>query len=56
MLGWFAVLSQKSKLVVSAILFSAWMGLLVFGWTFGGTVYLLLLASLILFPWKSLKA
>jgi len=55
-LGWFAVLSQKSKLVVSTILFSTWMSLLLFGWTFGGAVYLLLLACLVLFPWKALKA
>jgi hypothetical protein len=41
--------------VASAILFSAWMALLFFGHTFGGTVYLLLFASLALFPWKALK-
>jgi hypothetical protein len=43
-------------LVISAILFSAWMLLLFFGHTFGGAVYLLFGAALALFPWKSLKA
>ena len=51
-----AMLSQRSKLVTSAVLFSAWMALLLFGFTFGGTVYLLLLASVVLFPWKALKS
>jgi len=31
------------------------MALLFFGWTFGGSVYLLLLVSVVLFPWKALK-
>ena len=49
------VLAPTPRLVASAILFSAWMALLFFGHTFGGTVYLLLFASLALFPWKALK-
>jgi len=48
------VLSPISRLAISAILFSAWMALLFFGWTPGGAVHLLLLASLVLFPWKVL--
>lgn len=50
-----AVLTPIPRLVISAALFSAWMALLFFGFAFGGAVYLLLLASLALFPWKALK-
>jgi hypothetical protein len=32
------------------------MALLLFGWTLGGAVYLLLLASLVVFPWNALKS
>lgn len=50
-----AVLSPISRLATSAILFSAWMALLFFGWAFGGAIHILLLASVALFPWKALK-
>jgi len=49
------VLSPTGRLIASAALLSSWLALLFVGWTFGGAVYLLLLASLALFPWKSLK-
>ena len=50
-----AVAFPTFRLVASSALLSAWLFLLMIGWTFGGAVYLLLPASLILFPWKSLK-
>jgi hypothetical protein len=49
------VVSPTLKLVLSSVLLSAWLLLLMIGWTFGGAVYLLLPAALILFPWKSLR-
>jgi len=50
------VLAPTPKLVISAVLFSAWMAMLLFGWIFGGAIHLLLLASVALFPWKVLKS
>jgi hypothetical protein len=32
------------------------MALLLCGWTFGGATYLLLLASVVMFPWKALRS
>ena len=51
-----SVLNPTSRLVLSALLFSGWLALLLFGYTFGGAAYLLLPASVVLFPWKSLRA
>jgi hypothetical protein len=50
-----AVTSPTFRLVASSALLSAWLFLLMIGWTLGGAVYLLLPVSLVLFPWKSLK-
>ena len=50
------VASQTFRLVASSALLSAWLFLLLIGWTFGGAVYLLLPASLVLFPWRALRS
>jgi len=42
--------------VISSALLSAWLILLFTGWSFGGAVYLLLAASLALFPWRRLRS
>lgn len=42
-----------TRLVGSLICLSAWLMLLFVGSTFGGAIHLLLLASAILFPWRS---
>jgi len=50
------VLTPTVRLILSTVLFSAWMTLLLFGWTFGGLAFLLIFAAVPLFPWKSLKS
>lgn len=41
-----------ARLLLAASAFSAWLVLLFTGWSFGGAVHLLLLAALLLFPWR----
>jgi len=41
---------------VAFVALSAWLGLLLAGWTFGGAIHLLLALALILFPWRRLSA
>ena len=36
-------------------LLSAWLALLLLGWGLGGAVYLLLVAALVVFPWRLLS-
>jgi len=48
--------SPAARAVISSALLSAWLILLFIGWSFGGAVYLLLAAALILFPWRQLKS
>lgn len=36
-------------------LLSGWLALLLLGHAFGGAVYLLLLAALVVFPWRELR-
>jgi hypothetical protein len=48
--------SPAVRAVVASALLSAWLILLLAGWSFGGAVYLLLAAALILFPWRQLKS
>ncbi|MDX1502706.1 MAG: hypothetical protein R3325_10125 [Thermoanaerobaculia bacterium] len=45
-------MSPASRTLLSAALLSAWLMLLFTGWTAGGAVHLLLLAALLLFPWR----
>ena len=40
------------RLAVSVVLLSAWLILLLSGVALGGAIHLLLLASLVLFPWR----
>ena len=44
-----------ARLALSFGLLSAWLALLLLGWSFGGAVYLLLVAALALFPWRLLR-
>jgi hypothetical protein len=39
---------------VALLLLSGWLALLLAGWTAGGAVHLLLVAALVLFPWRGL--
>lgn len=41
------------RLFAAALALSAWLSLLLLGHVAGGTVHLLLVASLLLFPWRS---
>jgi hypothetical protein len=43
------------RAVISSALLSAWLILLFAGWSFGGVVYLLLIAALAVFPWRQLR-
>jgi len=43
------------RILISTVLLSGWLILLFVGWTLGGAVYLLLVASLAVFPWKTLR-
>jgi hypothetical protein len=45
--------SPTLRAAVALVLFSGWMALLFWGFAFGGGVHLLLLAGLILFPWRA---
>ena len=56
MLTCFAVRSPAARAVLSSALLSAWLILLFTGWSFGGAVYLLLAAALVLFPWRQLRS
>jgi len=44
------------RLALSVALLSAWLALLMLGWSAGGAVYLLLVAALAVFPWRALNA
>jgi len=44
-----------ARLALSFGLLSAWLALLLLGWSFGGAVYLLLVAALATFPWRLLR-
>jgi hypothetical protein len=46
--------SPTLRAAFALILFSSWLALFFAGFAFGGGVHLLLLAALILFPWKAL--
>ena len=52
----FAVRSPAARAVISSALLSAWLILLFTGWSFGGAVYLLLTAALVIFPWRQLRS
>jgi len=45
---------SDTKAAIAFAALSAWLGLLLIGWTSGGTVHLLLLLALVLFPWRRL--
>lgn len=40
------------RLWLASALFSFWMLFLLVGWAAGGTVHLMLVAALVLFPWR----
>lgn len=44
-----------ARLALSFGLLSAWLALLLLGWSLGGAVYLLLVAGLAIFPWRLLR-
>jgi hypothetical protein len=44
-----------ARLALSFGLLSAWLALLLLGWSFGGAVYLLLVAALATFPWRLMR-
>jgi hypothetical protein len=46
--------SPTVRTIVALLLFSSWLALLFAGFAFRGGVHLLLLAALVLFPWKAL--
>lgn len=48
-------MSPTLRLLISATLVSTWLVLLFTGWAFGGAVYLLLAAALVVFPWTALR-
>lgn len=50
-----SVLGPTSRTALSLASFSSWMVLLMSGTSFGGAVYLLLVAALVLFPWRALR-
>ena len=50
------VLNPTRKMLLSVGLLSLWLVLLMLGHTFGGAVYLLLIAALALFPWRALRS
>ena len=45
-----------ARLALSFGLLSAWLALLLLGWSLGGAVYLLLVAAVALFPWRLLRS
>jgi hypothetical protein len=48
--------SPTVRTILALLLFSSWLALLFAGFAFKGGVHLLLLAALVLFPWKALAA
>ncbi len=44
-----------TRLTLSVALLSAWLILLLSGYALGGAIHLLLLASLVLFPWREAR-
>lgn len=50
------VVSPLARLLTASVLLSSWLVLLFVGWTLGGAVYLLLLAAVLLFPWRQLRS
>ena len=44
-----------ARLTLSVALLSAWLILLLSGFALGGAIHLLLLASLVLFPWREAR-
>ena len=43
------------RLTLSVVLLSAWLILLMSGFALGGAVHLLLVGSLVLFPWREAR-
>ena len=44
-----------ARLALCFGLLSAWLALLLLGWSLGGAVYLLLVAAVAVFPWRLLR-
>jgi hypothetical protein len=52
----FSQLPPVARAAAALLSFSAWVALLFAGFAGGGAVHLLLLAALVLFPWKAAAA
>jgi hypothetical protein len=48
-------LAPMARTAGAFALLSAWLVLLLLGWSAGGAVYLLLVAALVVFPWRELR-
>lgn len=48
--------SPSVRLLLACALFSAWLVPLLAGWAFGGAIHLVLLAALVVFPWRAARA
>lgn len=44
-----------ARLALSVVLLSTWLVLLLSGFALGGAIHLMLLASLLLFPWRDAR-
>jgi hypothetical protein len=47
-------MNSTVRLLLSAAALAAWMFLLFLGWTVGGAIHLLLIGSIVAFPWREL--
>ena len=54
MLASHSVTRSDRSVVLSFLALSAWLTLLLIGWTLGGTVHLLFALSMLAFPWRRL--
>ena len=50
-----AVTRSDTSAAIAFAALSAWLGLLLIGWTLGGAIHLLLALALVLFPWRRLS-
>lgn len=47
-------MNSTVRLLFSAVALAAWMFLLFLGWTVGGAIHLLLIVTVVAFPWREL--
>ena len=55
MLAFPAVTKSDTSATIAFAALSAWLGLLLMGWTLGGAIHLLLVLAIVLFPWRRLR-